>query len=95
MKMKWYIGIDGGGTKTEFLLRRENGTVLGKIRKGSADYREIGLDGVGEMVCKGIQELLAEYGKQPEDICCACMGMPNFSEIPESTVYKGLHRVGI
>ena len=33
MKMKWYIGIDGGGTKTEFLLRRENGTVLGKIRK--------------------------------------------------------------
>ena len=87
MKMKWYIGIDGGGTKTEFLLRRENGTVLGKIRKGSADYREIGLDGVGEMVCKGIQELLAEYGKQPEDICCACMGMPNFSEIPENDAY--------
>lgn len=87
MKMKWYIGIDGGGTKTEFLLRRENGTVLGRIRKGSADYREIGLDGVGEMVCRGIQELLAEYGKQPEDICCACMGMPNFSEIPENDAY--------
>lgn len=57
----YFLGIDGGGTKTAFKLTDENGTVLQAIQKGSCNPNDIGMEnamvllkeGIGE-VCKGI-----------------------------------------
>lgn len=85
--MNLYIGIDAGGTKTEFLLTDGQMRILGRSRKGSGDYRKIGLDGLGAMVCDGIRELLASCGRTEKDISAVCLGMPNFSEVPENDSY--------
>lgn len=58
---KFFLGIDGGGTKTSFKLVDENGVVVNKIIKGSSNPNDIGMentfallkDGIGD-VCKGI-----------------------------------------
>jgi len=41
--MKTYLGVDGGGTKTDFLLIDESGRLLAKQRAGSAYYLETGV----------------------------------------------------
>lgn len=57
----YFLGIDGGGTKTVFKIIDENGVVLNKICKGSSNPIDIGMenatavlkDGINE-VCRGI-----------------------------------------
>ena len=43
--MKYYIGIDGGGSKTMFAISDESGKILGTALAGSAFYKQIGEDG--------------------------------------------------
>lgn len=80
--MKNYIGIDGGGSKTIFAIADEQGNILGKIQKGSASYKQIGMDGLLELLQKGMEEI-SEY-RETEDtqIAGCCFGMPNFGESP-------------
>ena len=42
--MKTFLGVDGGGTKTDFLLIGGTGRVLASHRGGSAYYLETGFD---------------------------------------------------
>ena len=42
---KYYIGIDGGGTKTKFLVGRGL-QVIGEYTAGGCHYMQIGFDGV-------------------------------------------------
>lgn len=57
----YFLGIDGGGTKTSFKLIDKNGMLLTKISKGPSNPHDIGIeqtlavlkDGINE-VCKGI-----------------------------------------
>ena len=39
----YWIGVDGGGTKTEVLLSDEQGCVLDSYRTGSTSYKPIGM----------------------------------------------------
>lgn len=79
--MTWYIGIDGGGTKTAFALSDEYGQVLGTCTLGSASHKQVGLDGVAKVISEGIDQLLSS--RKAEDIA-VCMGVPSFGE---STYY--------
>ena len=58
--MKTYLGVDGGGTKTEFVLIDESGAVLARHQEGSAYYLEIGVDGLRAMLARGIGSTLAQ-----------------------------------
>lgn len=40
--MRYYIGIDGGGTKTACLLSEENGTIIGRGMAGPSNYHVVG-----------------------------------------------------
>ncbi|MBR7161268.1 MAG: hypothetical protein IKD07_02515 [Clostridia bacterium] len=58
---RYYLGIDGGGTKTCFKLVDEEGTVLANVCKGASNPNDVGMektlavleDGISE-ACKGI-----------------------------------------
>lgn len=80
--MKYYIGIDGGGSKTIFAIAGEDGRVLGTIKAGSAFYKQIGEDGVLELLQKGVSEVCGFA--QGENTCIAsiCFGMPAWGESP-------------
>lgn len=51
------LGIDGGGTKTAFLLTDESGTVINKIYKGSCNPNDIGMERAKALLKCGIAEI--------------------------------------
>ena len=55
--MKNIIGIDGGGTKTEFVLCDENGNVLKRALLSSSNPVDIGMDNACNILKTGITEL--------------------------------------
>lgn len=53
----YFLGIDGGGTKTVFKLIDENGMVLNKIYRGSCNPNDIGMANVTALLKDGIREV--------------------------------------
>jgi N-acetylglucosamine kinase-like BadF-type ATPase len=78
--MTFFLGVDGGGTKTEFLLIDASGRVLATRREGSAYHFEIGLDGLKRMLARGIRATLAAAGLTPADVTHAFLGLPAYGE---------------
>lgn len=78
--MTYYIGIDGGGTKTIFCLLNEEGTVLSAYKDGSASYKQIGMEGVVALLEKGIFQLLKEADVSQNENIWTCFGMPTYGE---------------
>lgn len=52
------IGIDGGGTKTDFVLCLENGIVKKRVIDGPGNINDIGFDAFKDVVRRGISALL-------------------------------------
>lgn len=78
--MKTFLGVDGGGTKTEFVLIDETGRVLAKHQEGSAYYPEIGLDGLESMLACGIGATLKQVSMSGSQLTFAFIGIPAFGE---------------
>ena len=57
----YYIGIDGGGTKTAFGLFDENGLCLKRIEQTTCHFLQVGFDGCSKILKKGIDELVCQY----------------------------------
>ncbi len=80
--MKYYIGIDGGGTKTIFAIAGEDGTILGTVKAGSAFYKQIGEEGLLELLRTGISEVCKFAEGEDTKIASVCFGMPGWGESP-------------
>lgn len=78
--MKTFLGVDGGGSKTRFVLIDERGEVLASHREGSAYYLEIGLDSTREMLVGGIQQTLRQAGVPESDLTYAFISLPSYGE---------------
>ena len=78
--MKTFLGVDGGGTKTRFLLIDETGSVLASHLEGPAYYLEIGLDGLRAMLARGIAHTLRQGQLRAEDLSYAFLGLPAYGE---------------
>ena len=64
MDKKRVVGIDAGGTKTEFLLCSGEGIVYGRALRGTGNPNDIGIDACVNMLVEGISELC---GKEAPD----------------------------
>lgn len=80
--MKYYIGIDGGGSKTIFAISGEDGKILGTVMAGSAFYKQIGEEGVIELLKNGVKEVCAFAEGENTNIASVCFGMPAWGESP-------------
>ena len=78
--MKTFLGVDGGGTKTDFLLIDASGAVLASHRGGSAYYLEAGFDALQAMMAVGIGKVLQRAGVTASDIEFAFLGLPAYGE---------------
>ncbi len=78
--MKTFLGIDGGGSKTRFLLIDERGNVLGSHLEGPAYHLEIGVDALRAMLSRGIRETLLQGGVAAPDLTYAFAGLPAYGE---------------
>lgn len=61
-----YLGIDGGGTKTEFVLADGEGKTLRRTVLGASNPNDVGLSAMQEVLRQGIMEVSGEYA--PESI---------------------------
>jgi len=55
-----FLGVDGGGTKTAFLILSPEGAALARYEGGSSYHPEVGIDGVRAVLKEGVREVLAE-----------------------------------
>ena len=78
--MRTFLGVDGGGSKTRFLLIDERGSVLASHLEGPAYYLEIGLDALREMLTRGIQATLHGAAVPEEQLTYAFLGLPAYGE---------------
>ena len=56
----YIVGIDAGGTKTDFLLCDENEKVLNRVILGSGNPNDIGIDALLDMLRDGLDELCGD-----------------------------------
>lgn len=75
--MSYYIGVDGGGTKTAYALFDENKNILSTVKtRGSNHEKLIGsFDEATDIIAGGIKELLSENGISIDDIEGILMGL--------------------
>jgi len=78
--VKTFLGIDGGGTKTDFLLIDEKGHLLAAHKGGSAYYLETGVDALQSMLTAGIEATLKQGGVAASDLTFAFIGLPAHGE---------------
>ena len=57
------IAIDGGGTKTEFVLFTEYGEILERILLGSSNPNAVGMDATQKLLKTGLDQLLSTPGE--------------------------------
>jgi N-acetylglucosamine kinase-like BadF-type ATPase len=78
--VKTYLGVDGGGSKTRFVLIDEAGKVLGAHMEGSAYHLEIGIAALEAMLARGIERTLQQAGIASAQVTFAFLGLPAYGE---------------
>lgn len=86
MSPRFYLGVDGGGTKTRFALMDDAGQLVGQAQTGTTYHPEVGLDGVARILADGITLVLEQAGlHDAHAIEYAFFGLPAHGEDPIAT----------
>lgn len=83
--MKYYLGLDAGGTKTFCIVGDETGRVLGFGRAGAGNYECFGVEPAAIENRRAVEAALAEAGLKLEDISGIGMGIAG-ADLPEDYV---------
>jgi N-acetylglucosamine kinase-like BadF-type ATPase len=75
-----FLGIDGGGTKTAFVLLDCNGRLLARHEATTSYYVEIGFDALRTLLHDGVQAVLAQAGVVAGDVAHCFAGLPAHGE---------------
>ena len=74
----YYLGIDGGGTKTAFALMNEEGDIISTYDTSGCYYPKIGKTGVYRVILDGISQ--CTEGIDLSHVA-GCAGLPAFGEL--------------
>lgn len=102
--MALFLGVDGGGTKTDFCLLDSDGAVVCTHREPSCSYFAIGLPGMAQVLARGVGSVCARAHITPGQIEFSFFGLPCYGECsrdlpaldaaPSSTLDRGRYRCG-
>lgn len=84
--MKYFLGIDGGGTKTAYLLTDETGKVLAQERSVGCSYKEIGIENTVKLLKEGAVLCAEKAGVKAERLTAIALGLPCLGEYKEDDV---------
>ena len=76
----FFLGVDGGGTKTEFQCIDAAGEVLARHIGGVCYHLQVGVDGVRDVLAQGIGAVCAALGISPAQLTQSFFGLPAFGE---------------
>lgn len=77
----YYLGVDGGGTKTKYILADENGKINYELEKETTHLKQIGKEGLVSQLIEAKEAILSENNISITDIKSAFFGMPGYGEI--------------
>jgi N-acetylglucosamine kinase-like BadF-type ATPase len=98
-----YLGVDGGGTKTVFVLVDRDGQVRARHQGGSAYYLEVGMKQLHTLINEGIKKVMHAAGIGVGDINFAFFGLPvhgedertaELDELPAATLERARYLCG-
>jgi N-acetylglucosamine kinase-like BadF-type ATPase len=75
-----FLGVDGGGTKTHFVLVDGDGTVIASHQGPTSYHLEVGMDGVRAVLADGVAALFRQAGIDGSAITHAFFGLPAYGE---------------
>lgn len=78
----YYLGIDGGGTKTLFTLADMELNIVAKVEKGTCHYGQVGYDGLEFMLVSGLEEVLKKTQIVKDNIK-VCLGLAGYGKVKE------------
>lgn len=84
MSAAFFLGVDGGGTKTRFALMSQR-RLVAEVQLGTSYHPEVGLDGVGDVLAEGVAQILSRAGIQASQITHAFFGLPAYGEDSQVT----------
>jgi N-acetylglucosamine kinase-like BadF-type ATPase len=80
MSARFFLGVDGGGTKTRFALIDDKRTLIAEATLGTTYHPDVGVDGVREVLRRGTAEVLAAERADGNQIAYAFFGLPAYGE---------------
>lgn len=78
--MKYFLGIDGGGTKTASLLIDEYGKQRASLVREGSSYKEYGIDRVKMTIRESVETCLVQAGVEMSELAGIVLGLPCFGE---------------
>lgn len=95
--MKYYIGIDGGGSKTKFILTDDKGVLLASDQQPTSHYLQVGFDGVTRIIAEGMKNILKKI--ETKDVLYSFAALPGYGNIAkdapliQAAVEKSMHGI--
>ena len=83
--MRYFLGIDIGGTKSHALIANERGEMLGFAEAGPGNHEVVGYDGLNIVLKQLTEKVLAQAGLRRAQIAGAGFGIAGYdwpSELP-------------
>lgn len=75
-----FLGVDGGGTKTAFVLIDRAGRELARHEGGTSYHVEIGVERLHVVLQDGVRAVLKQAGASADDVLFAFFGLPAHGE---------------
>ena len=73
-RQKFFLGIDGGGTKTVGLLADQSGHIIGKAESGASNYHAVGEEQAKKVLSDVVSRLISDASASLES-CTGCLGL--------------------
>jgi len=81
--MNYFLSMDGGGTKTAWLLTDETGQIAAQYQSDGLTRPMLDAAEVLRRIESGIDTLLSMANVSKSDLCAAAFGIPCYDEYPE------------
>ncbi|NME43563.1 ATPase [Faecalicoccus pleomorphus] len=90
----YFLGVDGGGTKTKFLVCDQEGHILSSSIQSTCHYLQCGFSGITEILNLGVKECCEKANIQPSMITNAFIACAGYGDIPEDSkqIYESVKR---
>lgn len=78
-----FLGVDGGGTSSEFIIIDEKGKILGHAIKPTGHYKQTSLANFEKILTQGVDEVSGQANIPISKIDYSFIGVPGYGETAE------------
>jgi N-acetylglucosamine kinase-like BadF-type ATPase len=80
--MSLFLGVDGGGTKTEFVCIDGDGQVVARALTGTTYHLQVGFDEAVARIAQGVAAVCSQLAVSAADLDYVFLGLPAYGEDP-------------